>query len=47
MVGEMVDSGKSNTGEGSGYFEKLETPVWRPKGRQLNKFRSMLITIMK
>ena len=32
---------KSYTGEGSGRFEKLAKPVWRPKGRQLNKFRKM------
>ena len=38
---------KSYTGEGSASTKKLEKPVWRPKGRQLNKFRSMLIIIMK
>ena len=37
-------AGKSYTGEGSARFEK---PVWRLKGRQLNKFRRMLLTIMK
>ena len=40
-------AGKSYTGEGSASTKKLEQPVWRPKGRQLNKFRSMLLTIMK
>ena len=44
---EAVKPGKSYTGEDSGSFEKLEKPVWRPKGRQLNKFRSMLFNIMK
>ena len=39
--------GKSYTGEGSASFEKLEKPVWRPKERQLNKFRSMPSTTMK
>ena len=39
--------GKSYTGEGSGSFEKLENLFWRPKGRQQNKFRSVLFTIMK
>ena len=29
--------GKSYTGEGSGRFEKLEKPAWKPKGRQLYK----------
>ena len=43
----FIKPGKSYTGEGSGHFEKLEKPVWRPKGRQLNKFRSMLFTKMK
>ena len=38
---------QSYTGEGSAGFEKLEKPVWRPKGRQLNKFRSMLCNIIK
>ena len=38
---------KSYTGEGSASLEKLEKPVWRPKGRQLNKIRTMQITIMK
>ena len=38
---------KSYTGEGSASIKKLEKPVWRPKGRQLNKFRSMLLTTMK
>ena len=38
---------KSYTGEGSASFEKVEKHVWRPKGRQVNKFRSMLFTIMK
>ena len=33
--------------EGSASFEKLVKSVWRPKGRQLNKFRSMLFTILK
>ena len=42
-----VEAGKSYTGEGWDSFEKLEKPVWRPKGRQHNKFRSMLFTIMK
>ena len=37
----------SYSGEGSGPFEKLEKPVWRPKGRQLNKLRSLLFTKMK
>ena len=40
-------AGKSYTREGSASFEKQEKPVWRPKGRQLNKFRSVLFTIMK
>ena len=40
--------GKSYTREGSATsFEKLEKPVWRPKGGQLSKFRRMLFTIMK
>ena len=38
---------KSYTGEDSGCFEKLEKLVWRPKERQLNKFRSMLFTKKK
>ena len=33
--------------EGWASFRKLDKPVWRPMGRQLNKFRSMLFTIMK
>ena len=37
---------KSFTGKGWASFEKLEKPVWRQKGRQLNKFRSMLFTAM-
>ena len=40
----MTSPGKTYTGEGSASSEKLEKPVWRPKGRQLNKFRSMQIT---
>ena len=39
-------SGKSHTGEGPPSFKKLEKPVRRPKGRQLNKFRSMLFTLI-
>ena len=39
--------GKSFIGEGSPSFKKLEKPVWRPKGRQLNKFRSLLFTKIK
>ena len=35
----LVCRGKSYTGEGSASSEKLEKPVWRPKGRQLNKFK--------
>ena len=42
-----IRSGKSYTGEGSASTKKLEKPVWRPKGRQLNKFRGMLLTMMK
>ena len=42
-----VSAEKSYTGESSASFDKLEKPVWRPKGRQLSKFRSMLFTIMK
>ena len=38
---------KTHTGEGSASSEKLEKPVWRPKGRQLNKFRSMQISKIK
>ena len=44
---EVDKSKKSYIGEGSASFKKLEKPVWRPKGRQLNKFRSLLLTIMK
>ena len=40
-------AGKSYSGEGSASFGKLEKPVWRPMGRKLNKFRSLLFTIMK
>ena len=43
----MVRPEKSYTGEGSASTKKLEKPVRRPKGRQLNKFRSMLFTTMK
>ena len=39
--------GKSYTGEGSASTKKLEKPVWRPEGRQFNKFRVMLLTIME
>ena len=39
--------GKTYTGEGSASSEELEKPVWRPKGRQLNKLRSMQITKIK
>ena len=38
---------KSYTGEGCASFKKLEKPVWRPTGRQLNSFRSMLFTMVK
>ena len=44
---QQQQAGKSYTGERSGRFEKLEKPVGRPKGRQLNKFGSMLFTKMK
>ena len=40
----MVTAGKSYTGEGSGRLEKLEKSVWRPKGRQPNKFKSILFS---
>ena len=40
-----MGSGKFYTGEGPPSFEKMEKPVWRPKGRQLNKFRSILFTL--
>ena len=43
----FIDPGKSYTGEGSSSFEKVEKPVWRPKGRQLNKLRSMIFTKME
>ena len=46
IAGPII-SRKSYTGEGSASFEKLEKPIWRPKGRQLNKFRSNIFTIMK
>ena len=42
----MIQAGKSYTGEGSPSIKKLEKPVWRPKGRQLNKFRSMQFTFI-
>ena len=42
-----VNSEKSYTGEGSACFKKLEEPVWRPKGRQLNKFRSVPFNLTK
>ena len=45
--GPMTKPGKSYTGEGSASFENLEKPVWRPKGRQLNKFSSVLLTKIK
>ena len=35
---------KYYAGEGSASFETVEKPVWRPKGRQLNQFRKMLLT---
>ena len=38
---------KSYTGEGLTSFEKVKKPVWRPKTKHLNKFRSMLFTKMK
>ena len=44
---EIERAGKPYTGKGSPGFKKLEKPVWRPKRRQLNKFRSMLFTKMK
>ena len=43
----MVWSGKTYTSEGSASLKKLEKSVWRPKGKQLNKFRSMIFTTMK
>ena len=39
--------GKIKQGKASASFKKLEKPIWRPKGRQLNKFRSMLFTLLK
>ena len=45
-VGTKI-TGKYFTGEGSASFEKLEKPVRTPNGRQLNKLKSMLFTIMK
>ena len=39
--------GKSNTREGSASLEQLEKPVWRPKGRQLNKFRIYAICVIR
>ena len=50
MYSSLIKSekpGKYYTGEGSASFETLEKPVWRPKGRQLIKFSSMLFTILK
>ena len=43
----MASTVKSYTGEGCASFKKLEKPVWRPTGRQLNSFRSMLFTKVK
>ena len=39
-------AGKYLTGESSASFESWKKTVWRPKGRQLNKFGSLLFTIM-
>ena len=35
--------GKSYTGEGSAILEKLEKPVWRPEGGQLNQIQKYSI----
>ena len=42
----FIFAGKYYTGEGSDSFVKLEKPVRRPKGRQLNNFGSMLFTLV-
>ena len=47
VVNNYHASEKSYTAECLASFEKLEKPVWRPKGNQRNKFRSVLFTIMK
>ena len=41
-TGRVLKAKKYYTGEGSACFKKLEKPVRRPKGTQLNKFRSKL-----
>ena len=41
LLTRLDHAGKSYTEESSGSFEKLEKPVWRPNGRQLNKFKSL------
>ena len=46
-TGVRQKTGKSYTGEELASFKKLEKPVWRLKGRQLNKFKSMLFTFIK
>ena len=33
-------------GEGSASIKKLEKTVWRPNGKQVNKFRRMLFWIL-
>ena len=44
----MTDrTGKTYTGEGSASLKKLEKPVWRPKGRQRNNFKSLPCNLMK
>ena len=43
----MLGQGNIIQGEGSASNKKMEKPVWRPKGRQLYRLRSMLFTTMK